>query len=82
MELWTNGAGLSLTVVLPLVGAVIIGLLPKAKESLQKVVALLTSLITLALAAGAAIAFNYGSGAEFHLPFLTMILWALAFWRP
>ncbi len=67
MELWTNGAGLSLTVVLPLVGAVIVGLSPKANESLQKVVALLASLLTLAITVGAALAFEYGNGAAFQL---------------
>ncbi len=67
MELWTNGAGLSLTVVLPLVGAVIVGLTPRASESLQKVVALLTSLATLAVTVGAALVFEYGQGAGFQL---------------
>ncbi|NNF68831.1 MAG: NADH-quinone oxidoreductase subunit M [Acidimicrobiia bacterium] len=67
MELWDNGAGLTLTVALPLVGAVLVGLSPKANESLQKVVALLTSLVTLAITVGVALVFDYGNAAAFQL---------------
>ena len=49
---------LTLAVFLPLVGVVIIGLIPKANEELHKIVALATALVTLAVGVGILLRFD------------------------
>ena len=46
---WFDDWALTLAVFVPLVGMAIVLLIPKAEEELIKVVALLTSLVTLAV---------------------------------
>jgi NADH-quinone oxidoreductase subunit M len=55
--------GLTLAVFIPLVGAAILLLVPKEEERWQKVVALVTSGITLLVGIGLLIKFDYHSGA-------------------
>ena len=59
MEDLLDGWGLSLAAFLPLVGAVALMLIPKAEETLVKVVALATSLVVFAIGIGVAAYFNY-----------------------
>ena len=56
---WFDDWALTLAVFVPLVGMAIVLLIPKAEEELIKVVALLTSLITLAVGIGIMADFNY-----------------------
>ena len=55
---------LSLAVFLPLVGALIVMLIPKAYETELKLVALGSSLIALGVGAYIAIQFDYGAAGE------------------
>jgi NADH-quinone oxidoreductase subunit M len=59
MESLLDGWGLSLAVFLPLVGAAVMMLIPKANEDAHKVVALLTSVAVLAVLIGVAVVFDY-----------------------
>ena len=56
---WFHEWALTLAIFLPAVGLVIVMMLPKADESLAKVVALGTSLVTLAVGIGILAEFNY-----------------------
>jgi len=67
MDLWTNGAGLSLMVALPVVGAVILGFMPKKGEEAIKWIGLLTSLLVLGLTVAAAFVFDYDHSEVFQL---------------
>ncbi len=59
MEDLLDGWGLSLAAFLPLAGAVVLMLIPKAAETLIKVVALATSLVVFAIGIGVAAYFDY-----------------------
>ena len=67
MEWFDNGWGLTLITFLPLVGAVLIGLMPKTQEETIKQTALGTSIVVLGLSIIAALRFDYGSAADFQL---------------
>jgi NADH-quinone oxidoreductase subunit M len=56
-----NGWGLTLTIAIPLIGMVLVLLVPKADELMQKVVALTTTLVTLALGVLLMVNYDYGS---------------------
>jgi NADH-quinone oxidoreductase subunit M len=60
---------LTLAVFLPLVGVVIIGLIPKANEELHKIVALVTALVTFAVGIGILLRFDFDntSVAQFEV---------------
>ncbi|MEA2058728.1 MAG: NADH-quinone oxidoreductase subunit M, partial [Actinomycetota bacterium] len=66
MEWFDSGWGLSLTVFLPLVGAVIMMVIPRTSEAALKWVALLTSLVTLALSGVLVARFDFDAAAEFQ----------------
>ncbi|HXH57080.1 NADH-quinone oxidoreductase subunit M [Iamia sp.] len=59
MEDLLDGWGLSLAAFLPLVGAALLMVIPKAEENLQKTVALATSLVVFAIGIGVAAFFDY-----------------------
>ncbi len=59
MESLLDGWGLSLAAFIPLVGALVVMALPKAEETLIKVVSLVTSLLVLAVGIGIAAFFDY-----------------------
>lgn len=59
MEDLLDGWGLSLAAFIPLVGALVVMALPKAEETLIKVVSLLTSLVVFAVGIGIAAFFDY-----------------------
>ena len=59
MESLLDGWGLSLAAFIPLVGALVVMALPKAEETLIKVVSLATSLVVLAVGIGVACFFDY-----------------------
>ena len=61
MELLTNGMGLSVVVLFPLISAFIITLIPKAQEQLIKRFALVSSLITFVLSAVLIFQFDFSS---------------------
>ena len=63
---WFETAGLSLTVFLPVVGALALFAFPKANEAAQKWTALLVSGLTGILAVLVAVAFDYGSAERFQ----------------
>jgi NADH-quinone oxidoreductase subunit M len=63
----TNVPWLTLTAVVPLVGSVVLVLLPKAKETLAKQLALVFSLAALVLTVFAIAAFDLGRGGDFQL---------------
>jgi len=67
MDWFDSGWGLSLIVFLPLVGALLVGLAPKANEDLVKQVALLTTVVVAVLSVVAAFQFDYASSAELQL---------------
>jgi len=67
MEWFDNGWGLTLITFLPLVGVVLIGLMPQSQEEKIKKTALGTSIIVLGLSILAAFRFDYGPAAEFQL---------------
>jgi len=59
---WFDNWALTLAVFIPVVGMVIVLLIPKAEENLIKVVALLTTLLTGAVGIGILAGFNLDSG--------------------
>ena len=59
---WFDDWALTLAVFIPLVGMVIVLLIPKAEENLIKVVALLTTLLTGAVGIGILANFNLDDG--------------------
>ncbi len=59
---WFDDWALTLAVFIPAVGMVILLLVPRAQEELIKVIALGTSLVTLAVGIGILADFNYDSG--------------------
>jgi NADH-quinone oxidoreductase subunit M len=59
---WFDNWALTLAVFIPIVGMVIIFLIPKAEENLIKVVALLTTLLTAAVGIGILANFNLDDG--------------------
>ena len=59
---WFDDWALTLAVFLPVVGMVIVLLIPKAEETLIKVVALLTTLVTLGVGIGILADFDYDDG--------------------
>ncbi len=73
MEWFDSGWGLSLIVFLPLVGALILAAIPRANEAGIKWVALVTALVTFALAIVVAVRFDYGSAAQ--MQFGTDMTW-------
>jgi NADH-quinone oxidoreductase subunit M len=61
-----NDWALTLAVFIPLVGAVLLLLIPKAEEGLCKLVALVTSVATLAVGVGILFEYDYDkSGLQF-----------------
>ena len=68
---WFDDWALTLAVFVPLVGMAIVLLIPKAEEELIKVVALLTSLITLAVGIGimlSATRYRYSAAPSTSVP--------------
>jgi NADH-quinone oxidoreductase subunit M len=61
---WFKDWALTLAVFTPLVGMAIVMLIPRAEEVAIKVVALLTSLVTLAIGIGILADFDYGNTAK------------------
>ncbi|CAN5912545.1 NADH-quinone oxidoreductase subunit M [soil metagenome] len=59
-----NGWGPTAVVFLPLVGVAAMLLIPKGEETMHKVVALITSLVVLAIGVAMLVEFDYGSTAE------------------
>ncbi|MCU1496652.1 MAG: proton-translocating NADH-quinone oxidoreductase, chain [Acidimicrobiales bacterium] len=68
-----NGWGPTAAVFLPLVGAAVLLAIPKSEETLQKVVALVTSLAVFAVGVGLLAEFDYDHSAK--LQFLTDKTW-------
>jgi len=66
MDWFENGWGLSLIVFLPVVGALAVLAIPKAKESLIKWTALAFSLVTLVLAIALALQFDYSAADTYQ----------------
>ncbi len=66
MDWFENGWGLSLIVFLPVVGALAVLAIPKAKESLIKWTALAFSLVTLVLAIALAVQFDYSAADTYQ----------------
>ena len=66
MDWFENGWGLSLIVFLPVVGALVVLAIPKAKESLAKWTALAFSLVTLGLAITLAVQFDYSAADTYQ----------------
>src|SRR3954447_6292144 len=73
MEDILNHWGPSLAIFIPLVGAVVMMLVPKAEEDLHKVIALLSSLAVLAVCVGIAWFFDYDHSGD--LQFLQNQKW-------
>ncbi len=77
MEWFDNGWGLTLIVFLPVVGAMVLAAIPKAKESAQKWWSLLVSLVVFVLSLVAIARFDFGSAKEFqfeaNLPWIKAI---------
>ncbi|MGI8792882.1 MAG: complex I subunit 4 family protein [Acidimicrobiales bacterium] len=61
---WFDDWALTLAVFLPLVGVAVLATIPKANEAAQKMVALLTAGLTLAVVIGVLIGFDYGNSAS------------------
>ncbi len=59
-----NGWGATAVVFLPLVGVAAMLLIPKSEETLHKVVALVTSLVVLAVGVALLVEFDYGSTGD------------------
>ena len=59
-----NGWGPTAAVFLPLVGVAVLLAIPKAEETLQKVVALATSLVVFAIGVGLMVEFDYDKSAK------------------
>jgi len=76
MEMFDDGWGLSLIVFLPLVGAGLLLLLPKAQEQLAKVVALLFALASFAASVVAVARFDFDATEQFQ--FGTDLSWISA----
>jgi len=66
-DLFEHGWGLSLIVFLPLVGAGMVLLVPKAQETVAKTIALLASSAAFAVSVAAAIRFDFGGAENFQL---------------
>jgi len=66
MDWFENGWGLSLIVFLPVVGALAVLAIPRAKESLIKWTALAFSLVTLVLAIALALQFDYSAADTYQ----------------
>ena len=66
MDWFENGWGLSLIVFLPVIGAVTIMAMPKAKESLIKWTALVFSVATLVVAVVLAVRFDYSAADTYQ----------------
>ena len=66
MDWFENGWGLSLIVFLPVIGALVLLAIPKAKETTLKWVALGFSLASLALAVVLAVEFDYSAADEYQ----------------
>ncbi len=66
MDWFENGLGLSLIVFLPAIGAVVLLAIPKAQEAALKWVALLVSLVSLALSIVMAVRFDYSSAGTYQ----------------
>ncbi len=66
MDWFENGWGLSLIVFLPVVGALAVMAIPRAKESLVKWTALAFSLVTLVLAIVLAVQFDYSAADTYQ----------------
>ena len=64
--MFENGWGLSLIVFLPLVGALLVVLLPREQEESHKWISLITSAVVLILSVVAAAAFDYGAAKSFQ----------------
>lgn len=73
MEWFDSGWGLSLIVFLPLVGALILAVIPRSAEAGLKWVALIAALGSFALALLVAVRFDYGAAAE--MQFGTNVGW-------
>ena len=73
MEDLLDGWGLTAAVFVPLVGAAVVMAIPRAQENLHKVVALVTSLITLAVAV--ALAFQFDLDRTDQLQFVVDKTW-------
>ena len=63
---WFDTWGLSLIVFLPLVGALLVVLLPREQEESHKWISLITSAVVLILSVVAAAAFDYGAAKSFQ----------------
>ncbi|MDH5373573.1 MAG: NADH-quinone oxidoreductase subunit M [Acidimicrobiia bacterium] len=63
---WFDTWGLSLIVFLPLVGALLVVLLPKEQEESHKWISLITTAIVLILSVVAAASFDYGAAKSFQ----------------
>ena len=61
---WFDSWALTLTVLIPAVGAVVVMLIPKVEEQLIKWVALLATLLTLAVTVGIMFRFKYGHSSR------------------
>ncbi|GMQ94006.1 MAG: NADH-quinone oxidoreductase subunit M [Acidimicrobiia bacterium] len=66
MDWFENGWGLSLIVFLPVIGALVVLAIPKAKESLIKWTALAFSLVTLGLTITLAVQFDYSAADTYQ----------------
>jgi NADH-quinone oxidoreductase subunit M len=66
MDWFENGWGLSLIVFLPVVGALVVLAIPKAKEEALKWVALIFALATFALAVVLAVRFDYSAADTYQ----------------
>src|SRR4051812_38258547 len=64
MESVLDHWGLSLAIFLPLVGALVMLVIPKAEEELHKWIALLTSLAVFAVTIGVAFYFDYDASGK------------------
>ena len=66
MDWFENGWGLSLIVFLPVIGALVVLALPKAKETLMKWTALAFSVVTLVLTIAMAMRFDYSAAGTYQ----------------
>src|ERR1700748_1026851 len=61
---WFDSWALTLTILIPAIGAAILMLIPRAEEEAIKFVALLTTLATFAITVAIAFRFNYDKGSK------------------
>ncbi len=61
---WFDDWGITLTVFIPVVGALIVMLLPRGEEELHKLVALVTSLAAFGFSLALVAEFDYGAGSR------------------